>query len=527
MASSYLLAQAACSTFLGKISDIWGRKPILLLVNFTFLVGSLICALSINLSMMLVGRAAQGIGGGGIMVLANICITDLFSVRERPLPYGVISSVWGIAGGLGPIIGGAITTRSTWRWCFYLNCTWDILVHFALGLRANYNPVPVGGLSFAGLLFFLKIENPRTPFIAGIRSVDWTGSLFIIGGTLMFLFGLEFGGGDYPWKSATVICLILFGIISWAMAMIIEWKVAKYPVIPVRLFHNRHNIVVFLICISHGIVFMGFFYFLPLYFQSVLLVTPLMSGVYVLPSTVMLSIVSVGNGIFMRKFGRYRESIVFGMIFLVLGIGLFIDLKSYPSWPRIIIYQILAGIGAGPNFQSPLLALQANTLPNDMAVATATFAFMRQLATSVSVVLGSVIYQNVLIDQIHSVVERVIGSVKADQLVASFAGSDKSLILSLPDRFQRRVVLNAFTLALSRMWIFYTAVSALGVLLCWFVRPIEMSKRHVHVRVGLHRDQENEGEREGDQEKGLDLGHGQDHTHTHDVEGVDDSKETV
>lgn len=98
ISSSYLLASSASTPLLGKISDIWGRKPILLLVNLVFLVGSLICALAINLTMMLVGRAAQGVGGGGILVLSNICITDLCSVRDRPLFYGIISATWAIAG---------------------------------------------------------------------------------------------------------------------------------------------------------------------------------------------------------------------------------------------------------------------------------------------------------------------------------------------------------------------------------------------------------------------------------------------
>lgn len=124
IASSYLLANAACIPLWGKISDIWGRKPIILLANVLFLVGSLICALAKNLPMLLAGRAIQGIGGGGIIILANISVSDLFSMRDRPMYFGIFGAVWAVAGALGPIIGGAFTTSVTWRWCFYLNRTY-------------------------------------------------------------------------------------------------------------------------------------------------------------------------------------------------------------------------------------------------------------------------------------------------------------------------------------------------------------------------------------------------------------------
>lgn len=122
IAASYLLANAACIPLWGKISDIWGRKPIILMANVLFLVGSLICALANNLPMIIAGRAVQGIGGGGIIILANISVSDLFSMRDRPMYYGIFGATWAIAGALGPIVGGAFTTDVTWRWCFYVNC---------------------------------------------------------------------------------------------------------------------------------------------------------------------------------------------------------------------------------------------------------------------------------------------------------------------------------------------------------------------------------------------------------------------
>ncbi|KAJ5884917.1 Major facilitator superfamily domain general substrate transporter [Penicillium taxi] len=464
IASSYLLANAACIPLWGKISDIWGRKYIILLANVVFLVGSLICALAKNMAMILAGRAVQGSGGGGIVILANISVSDLFSLRDRPMYYGIFGAVWAVAGALGPIIGGAFTTDATWRWCFWIN-------------------LPIGGVSLVILTFFLHIESPKTPFLEGLRSIDWTGTFLIVGGTLMFLFGLEFGGSSYPWASATVICLIIFGVVTWVIAMLVEWKFAKYPVIPPRLFDSWYNKLILLICYCHGFVFISGTYYLPLYFQTVLLASPIMSGVYVLPLVIALSVGSAATGVIIKKTGRYRELIIVGMAVLTLGWGLFIDLKPYASWPRIIIYQLIAGAGIGPNFQSPLVAFQANIRPADMATATAIFGFVRQLSMSMSVVLGTVIYQNVMSQQ-SATLTAAIGPKLTAEISSSFAGSSKSLIQGLTHS-QRTVVLDAFTKSLDRMWIFYTCMAAVGFIFSLFIRPRELTTTHTVQKTGL------------------------------------------
>ncbi|KAI9927746.1 hypothetical protein MW887_002598 [Aspergillus wentii] len=464
MASSYLLANASCVPLWGKFSDVWGRKPVLLIANFVFLIGSLICALATNLTMILVGRAVQGIGGGGIIVLANISVSDLFSVRDRPMYYGIFGAIWAIAGALGPIIGGAFTTSVSWRWCFWIN-------------------LPVGGVSFIALLLFLRIESTKTPLMAGLRSIDWSGMILILGGTLMFLFGLEFGGVNFPWDSPTVICLIIFGVVVWALAMLNEWKIAKYPVIPPRLFKEWHNVCVLLICFCHSFVFVASTYYLPLYFQTVLLATPILSGVYNLPMILALSIFSTGTGFVIKKTGSYRPLIFFGFFFMTLGYGLFINLKPYADWPRIILFQIIAGAGVGPLFQSPLVAFQANVHPSDMATATATFAFIRQTASSMSVVLATVIYQNVLAEKINQL-SSLLGPETTEKLATSFSASSKGLISSLPTD-QKDAVMEALTFTFSRMWIFYAAIGAIGIVLSLFVRQVELSKKHTFTKTGL------------------------------------------
>ena len=118
--SAYLLANAASVPLWGKLSDIWGRKPIILVANIVFMVGSLVAAVSQSVGMLIGGRAIQGIGGGGLIILVNICISDLFSMRERAKYFGIVGMTWAIASATGPVLGGVFTEKVSWRWCLYV-----------------------------------------------------------------------------------------------------------------------------------------------------------------------------------------------------------------------------------------------------------------------------------------------------------------------------------------------------------------------------------------------------------------------
>ncbi|KMU80223.1 hypothetical protein CISG_08329 [Coccidioides immitis RMSCC 3703] len=468
MASSYLLANAACLPLWGKLSDIWGRKIIVLLANVVFLVGSLICALANSLAMFLVGRALQGIGGGGVIILGQICVSDLFSarilprsttpvtpsntifsvLRERPVYYAMFGAVWAVAGSLGPVIG-----------------------------------VPVGGVSLIILLLWLNIESPKTPLVAGLQAIDWLGTLTIIGGTLMLLFGLEFGGITYPWDSATTICLIVFGIVVLALFGLVERRVAKYPIMPTALFESWSNICLLGVSWSQATCFIAGTYYLPIYFQTVLGVGPILSGVYILPQAIGLAVLSIAAAIVIRKTGQYLWIIRASALITTLGYGLFIDFKPYASWARIIIYQLISGIGIGPNFQAPLIAIQSAMRPSDVASATSTFGFMRQLSTSTSLVLGGVVFQNVM-KQSAPKIRAALGPELAPAFLGTIAGTNIEKTHLLTEE-QKRVVFGEYTHALSRLWIFYTCVAALGCLFSLGIKKTELSKKHEVTRTGL------------------------------------------
>ncbi|EGR47577.1 uncharacterized protein TRIREDRAFT_108893 [Trichoderma reesei QM6a] len=482
--SAYLLGNAAFVPTWGKISDIFGRKPTLIATVTIFWIGSLLCAVSTSMGMLIAARAIQGVGGGGTIVLPNICISDLFSMRKRGMYFGILGMVWALASAIGPILGGVFTSKVSWRWCFYIN-------------------LPLGGIGLLILIFVLKLHNPRTPVKQGLAAIDWAGNVLIIGGTLMLLFGLEFGGVQFPWKSATVICLIVFGFITIALFGLYENRVAKFPVMPTRLFRGRTSIAAYGLSIMHAMTFMSGSYWLPLYFQAVLGATSLLSGVYILPYVLALSITSALTGVFIKKTGNYKIPIVSGLTIMTLGFGLFIDLGAKANWAKIIIFQIIAGIGVGPNFQSPLIALQTNVEPRDIGAATASFQFLRQLGTSTSVVIGGVIFDNEMQKQQAQLI-RELGPDLASKLSGSEAASSVFLVASLKGH-QREVAQTAYWNAMQKMFIAYTCFVFVGLLISFFVKQKTLSKQHTEHKTGLNSLKQETKKKPVDVEKAVDV----------------------
>ena len=472
--SAYLIANSAATPIWGKISDIFGRKPILLVTNAIFFVGSLLAGVSVNMHMLIAARVIQGIGGGGLIVLVNIAISDLFAMRERGAYFGIIGGVWALASSLGPVVGGAFTQNVSWRWCFYIN-------------------LPLDGVAFAIVMFVLDLHTPKTPIRQGLKAVDWLGSLTMVAGTVMLLLGLEFGGVIFPWKSATVICLIFFGVVTIALFFVIENRIAPYPIMPLGLFSKRSNLAALGVCFFHAFVFISGSYFLPLYFQAVLGATPILSGVYLLPTALSLSFLSAFTGVFIRKTGQYLPPIWFGLTFMTLGFGLFIDLGPNSSWAKIIVYQIVAGIGVGPNFQSPLIALQSLVLKRDIATATATFGFTRNLGSAVSIVVGSVVFQNGMISK-QSQLEAALGP-KAAVIGGGSAGANVGIIQSLPDD-QKTIARQAFSDSLGTMWIMYVCFAGVGLLVSFLITKNVLSKQHDETKTGLGEEKRRRVERE-------------------------------
>ena len=155
--------------------------------------------------------------------------------RSRALFIGLMEVMWAIAGGIGPVLGGIFAQYVSWRWIFWIN-------------------LPISGATFLLLLLFLDVHNPRTNFYEGFKAIDWAGILSILGLTVMLLLGLNFGGVTYPWNSAEVICLIIFGSLLFIAFVFSEAKLAKYPLVPLKLLTSKHNVACLLVTFAHEFV---------------------------------------------------------------------------------------------------------------------------------------------------------------------------------------------------------------------------------------------------------------------------------
>jgi len=311
--------------------------------------------------------------------------------------------------------------------------------------------VPIGAVVFVVLLFFLKVPTPNTPVLAGLKAIDWTGSLLIVGSALMIPLGLDFGDVTRPWSSATVICLILFGAVIVGIFIINEWKFATNPVIPLRLFSTTPTVAAYSVFALNFYIFVGLAYYLPLYSQSVLGADALNSGLYLLPLIVSCSLAAAFAGVFIQQTGIYLPVMYVAQVMLTLGAGLFIHLEFEKNLTKLFIFEILVGIGVGMNIESPILAAQAATTVRDTAAVIATMGFVRSIANAVSIVVGGVIFQNEMNVANPDLVDQ-LGQQLASQFNGGQALANVELIETLP-RDQQVLVRQAYFRALRTVWI--------------------------------------------------------------------------
>ncbi|KAI6088752.1 MFS general substrate transporter [Hypoxylon rubiginosum] len=463
---AYLLANAAAGPTIAKCSDIWGRKSVVLASVALFAASSIIAATATSMAMLIAGRALQGTAGGGLMQLVSIIISDLFSMRSRALYLSAMGLVWMLAGTTGPIIGGALSQYASWRWIFWIN-------------------VPVCALAFVVILFFLNLHNPRTKLRDGLMAVDWFGTVSILAVTLLLLLGLDFGGETFPWNSPKVICLLVFGTLVIGFFFYSEKRLAKYPLMPLGMFNDFSNNAVVVVAFTHSMASSAIEYYLPLYFQSVKQASPVESGILILPLIITCAVVDILGGVVMHQIGRYRELIWVGTITLTLGTGLYIMFGTDTNLGTIIGFQIIFGIGMALLFQTPMMALQNSVSQAETATATATLGFLRNLATSLSIVLGGVVFQNSMTARAPVLAASGLNQSELDALSGYQAAANLEITKTIDDATQRRAVQDAFAWSIRNMFIMYTGIAAIGVVASVFIKQRHMSKEHVETKTGL------------------------------------------
>ncbi|PWN52121.1 MFS general substrate transporter [Violaceomyces palustris] len=393
LSTSYLVTSTAMTPLYGRFSDIFGRKFCLILALSLFLVGSALCSAAQSMTQLIVFRAIAGMGGGGIVTLVMVVVSDIVSLRERGKYQGLLGMVVAISNSGGPLVGGSLAQVS-WRWCFIV-------------------AVPIIVVAMVAVIFLLPLKKVEGNVREKLGKADYLGSLLILVGTVLLLLGLNWGGQAYAWSSAHVVATLTLGAASLVAFGLVEWKVAKLPIVPLRLFGIGTVSAVMVQTTCSGAIFYLLLFFVPQYTQVVKGYSGVLAGVTLIPLMALQAITSTLAGLAVSKLGRYKAIIVIGFVIFSIGVGLLALLDQESGIGEVIGFLLLSGFGAGGTLQTTLVAAQNAVQRKDMAVVTSLRNFLRLLGGTLSLAVSFAILNNTVSSQVvdflpPEVVKRVV-----------------------------------------------------------------------------------------------------------------------
>ncbi|TPX38174.1 hypothetical protein SmJEL517_g00180 [Synchytrium microbalum] len=422
--TSYLMTASASTPVYGKMSDIFGRKPTFLFAIITFEIGSLICAVSVNMIMLIVGRAIAGVGLGGVFTMVLLIIAELVSMQERSKYQGLIGAVYGLSSVLGPIAGGLFTEHVSWRWCFYIN-------------------LPIGAITVLVVSLFLHLKSPEGSVMAKLRRVDFLGIIILILAVIAFVTAVQGGGTSFAWNSATSIALFVVCGLLVILFFIVELNVAPEPIVPAAMFSNRSVYAGLALAFFLGSAFFGLIYYVSVYFQVVSGDTPLMSGLHQLPGSAGVVAFSIISGLVVSKTGQYVPFSIFGGCVAVIG-TVFCSLWTLDTSTTVeYVGLFVFGVGIGSNIQVRVVAVQNAVEPRFIGVATALSTFFQTLGGAVGVAVLGAVFNNSLSSNLANLLPSAIVSLVIEQ---------PTLIRTLVSADLQPAALQAFNSSITLAW---------------------------------------------------------------------------
>lgn len=445
--TSFLVTSTATTPLYGKLSDMYGRKPLFVVAIVIFLIGSCLCGLSRSMIELVVFRGIQGLGAGGLMVLAQTTIADLVAPRERGRFQGLFGAVFAISSVLGPLLGGFITSALSWRWIFYVN-------------------LPVGIPALAMIVFGFRRPHHRVS-----HRIDYTAVALLTSATVALLLVLSWGGVQYPWSSPLILALAAASVALTALLIRTERR-SEEPVLSPHIFHNRTVVIASAVM---GLAFMGLFgafVFLPLFFQLVLGMTPAKAGLLLAPMTGGLIVTSTLGGRRVTSTGRYKSMTVFGLGAATLSfIAVMFAAATGGGIGVIEAALILLGCGFGMVMPNLVVAIQNAVGPREMGAATATAAFFRQLGGTLGVAMSGAIVTAGL-RGVHA--EKWAGLARGGR---SLVEQGIQQIAALP-LAEREIVKGAYRHAISTTFLVGSIIIALAFILVLFLPEHPLRSAH-------------------------------------------------
>lgn len=442
--TAYLLTSTATTPLWGKISDLYGRRRIFQAAIVIFLIGSVLAGMSQDMAQLIIFRAIQGIGGGGLMAIAFATIGDIVPPRERGKYQGYLAAVFGISSVAGPLLGGWFTDGPGWRWIFYIN-------------------LPVGLAALVVTSIALRLPTPRRE-----HTIDYLGAGLIIGAVSSLLLYLDWAGRDRGWTDPVSLGLLALAAILGVLFVIVE-NHSPEPIIPMRLFHNSVFSVGNLYGFLAGMAMFGGIIFLPLYLQAIKGMSPTQSGLALLPMVAGIFTTAIGTGQLISKTGRYKIFPIIGAA--VIGIALFLlsRLTTVTPYWLVAIYMYLFGFGLGMTMQTITTAIQNSVDFRDMGTATSATTFFRSMGGTI----GAALFGTILSSRLTVHMQEIFGNIPMPEGGMDGAMNDMQALQKIPEPIRSKV-LEGFSGALSDVFLAGIPIAIIALVVAFFLKEIPL-----------------------------------------------------
>jgi EmrB/QacA subfamily drug resistance transporter len=433
--TGYLLASTISTPLYGKLGDLYGRKRIFQASIVVFLAGSALCGQSQSMGELIAFRTLQGLGGGGLIVLAQAIIGDIVSPRDRGRYQGIIGAVFGVSSVAGPLLGGFLVDNASWRWIFYVN-------------------IPIGIVALAVIAVALRVPEQHRH-----ARIDVLGTILLSLAAGCFVLAASLGGATYGWGSWQIIGLGVITVVATAALIPVERRAAE-PVLLLSLFSSRVFTVAAAISFIVGFALFGATTYLPLFLQIVTGASPTRSGLELLPLILGLLVTSIGSGQIIARWGHYRPFPIAGTAIMVVGFWRLSTMEPTTSALERSIDMLILGLGIGLVMQVLVLAVQNDVDYRNLGVATSGATFFRSIGGCFGVAICGAIFSNRLADEL-SKLSGLPSSVGAGRVT-------REMVAQLPPA-ARAAYVGAYADALTTVFLVCAPVAAVGFLLSWLL----------------------------------------------------------